>query len=409
MRVRTICSVLALCAIIGVVPAVQALVVNEIYYDGPGTDAGTFTEILGEPGFVLDGYSLVGVNGSDGLDYRTILMDGMVIPADGRLVIGQDTTVPDADYINTGVDWQNGPDQVQIRFGATIVDGICYGEAALLNCEGGTWGPDVAAGHSISRCPDGRDTDNNQADTAETLPTPGVTNDCPSLPVDMPLCEVVALDADGFPIHYGELVHITDPLLILNDDGTFTVGSLDAAATGGGCCVNLFDFNVNPGLMSGDEIDMTGTVNFYNGKVEIGSPGTTVVLLSSGNPLPDPTVITTEELALNGNAYEDCLISIDCLTIMGGTWPAEGENANIDVADQTGVIITLRIDMDTNIDGSPQPDQPFRCIGIAGQYDTTSPYFEGFQIMPRSIDDIEGGVPSPAIESSWGEIKTIFK
>ena len=244
MRVRTICSVLAFCAIIGVVPAVQALVVNEIYYDGPGTDAGMFTEILGEPGFVLDGYSLVGVNGSDGLDYRTILLDGMLIPADGRLVIGQDTTVPDYDYINTGVDWQNGPDQVQIRFGATVVDGICYGEAALLNCEGGTWGPDVAAGHSISRCPDGRDTDNNQADTAETLPTPGVTNDCPSLPVDMPLCEVVALDADGFPIHFGELVHITDPLLILNDDGTFTVGSLDAAATGGGCCVNLFDFNV---------------------------------------------------------------------------------------------------------------------------------------------------------------------
>jgi len=416
MRARTICSMwVAVALLAGFASAQGQLVINEIYYDGPGTDAGMFTEILGPPGASLDGYALVGVNGSDGADYRTVLLDGMVIPEDGYLVIAQDATCPNADYINTGMDWQNGPDEVEIRFESEfdqfeVIDGICYGFAGLLNCEGGTNGPDVASGNSISRCPNGRDTDNNADDTLETLPTPGAANDCPGGPVEMSFCEAVRLNDSGYPAHFGEFVHITEPLLVLNDDGVFTNGSIDCGVTDGECCANVFDFDYNPMLMAGDEIDLTGTVTFYNGKLEIGGPGIATLVLSSGNPLPEPQLITTEELAVNGESYESCLISLCGLTIVGGDeWPVEGSNANVLVADESGVPITLRVDRDTDIDGTPPPDQPFACVGLGGQYDNASPYFDNYQILPRGTEDIAGGIPSPAHEGSWGELKTLFK
>ncbi len=399
MRARTLFSMLATVGLIAggaaqaMLDNVDALVVNEIYYDGSGADVGMFTEILGPPGMAMDGYSLVGVNGSDGGDYMTVSLDGMVIPADGYLVVGQDATVPNVDYIRTGVDWQNGPDEVELRQGSVVIDGICYGSAALLNCEGGTNGPDVAAGRSISRCPNGRDTDNNANDTADTTPSAGVTNNCPVLPVDMTLCEAVRLDANASPVHLGELVHITADLLVLCDDDTYSLTNLDVEATDGECCVNVFDFNIDPVLAVGDMIDVTGTIALYNGKVEISGPGIVVTLVSSGHPLPDPEEITTEELATHGNDYESCLISICGLTIVGGDpWPASGSNANVTVRDDSGVDVTLRVDKETDIDGSAPPAEPFTCIGLAGQFDSSPPYTEGFQIAPRGLFDILSGV-----------------
>ncbi len=389
MRARTLMFALALLGLVTAAPSAQ-LVINEIYYDGPGTDAGTFTEILGPGDMALDGYTLVGVNGSNGEVYRTIALDGMVVPSDGRLVIAQDETVPNYDYIDSGMDWQNGPDQVQIRDAAGApIDGICYGYSELLDCEGGTNGPDVGSGNSISRCPDGEDTDDNEADTAETLPTPGEENDCGGGPdpLDLTVCEATELDAVGFPVHYGVLVHLVDPIIILNDDGTVGSGRIDCGATDGECCIYLFDFDTYIPLFEGDEVEATGTIGFYNGKLQLTGPDFVVTVLSSGNPLPDPELITTEELATNGEQYESCLIQINDVTIVGGDWPAEGDNANLDIVDETGVPTILRIDRDTDIDGSPPPDEPFCVVGLGGQYDSSSPYDEGYQIQPRSLED----------------------
>jgi len=411
MHTRTFFALLAGLGLIVGSATAQSVVINEIYYDGPGTDAGCFTEILGPAGTDLTGWTLVGVNGSDGLPYRTIVLDGMVIPADGRLVIAQDATVPDYDYIDVGVDWQNGPDEVELYEGGGYIDGICYGEAALLSCEGGTWGPDVVSGMSISRCPDGFDSNNNAEDTEETTPTPGETNACsgPPVPTDMTLCEAVALDSEGFPVNIGVLVHITTPVIVLNEHGVFSATSLDCGATDGDCCVNLFDFNYTTPVNAGDELDVIGTVAFYNGKVEISGPDLAITVLSTGNPLPDPENISAEELAVNGNAYESCLIMIDHLMITGGDpWPPEGMNANVEVTDETGVVIILRVDKETNIDGSPEPEAPFTCIGLGSQFDNAAPYTEGFQILPRSLEDIYFD-PSPVREASWGVMKSLFR
>jgi hypothetical protein len=92
-HIRTLSAGFSLLALIGVVffspPPSQAIpVIQEVLYDGPGTDADdVFTEIFGIAGMSLDGWSLVGVNGSNQQSYRTVTLEGAVIPNDGILVI----------------------------------------------------------------------------------------------------------------------------------------------------------------------------------------------------------------------------------------------------------------------------------------------------------------------------------
>jgi len=94
------------------------VVIQEVYYDQPGAD-GTevFTELFGSPGMSLDGFSLVGINGSVGEDYGTIDLSGFTIQADGiSLIADINTNLTGADLLAASIDWQNGVDAVQLRF-----------------------------------------------------------------------------------------------------------------------------------------------------------------------------------------------------------------------------------------------------------------------------------------------------
>ncbi|MBD3335849.1 MAG: hypothetical protein GF355_10070 [Candidatus Eisenbacteria bacterium] len=388
----------------------QDVIINEILYDGDGGDEGMFTELLGAPGTPLDGYALVGVNGNGGADYATIPLDGYVIPGDGYFVVGQDATVAEADLIDPAADWQNGADAVELRLNDAAVDIICYGGSEDLTCEGDP-GPDVSPGSSTARCPDGQDTDNNAEDLAEDpTPTPGAMNDAdcgPVEPTDYTVCEIMEVDADGFPVHYGEYVHIVDPVVSLNDNLTYATNRAEIAVTDGQCCTYLFDYDVLDAYPAGTVFDVVGVVDFYNGKTEVTDLELTVL---GDDVVPEPYEITTGELAANGEDYESCLVWICGLEIIEGTWPDEGSSTNLTVDDGSGPVV-LRIDSDTDIDGSPAPVQPFTAIGIAGQYDPDSPFFDGYQFLPRNLDDIiEEDCPEPTAtkRATWGQIKSTY-
>ena len=153
--------------------------IQEVLYDGSGSDdEETFTEITGQPGMALDGWSLVGVNGSNGNPYRTIPLDGAAIPADGVLVVAHENATGAAlthRDLEANVDWQNGPDAVQLRDPEDqIVDALQYGDAGQHNSGEGNPAPQVNAGWSLSRTANGADSDDNLADfTPQENPTPG--------------------------------------------------------------------------------------------------------------------------------------------------------------------------------------------------------------------------------------------
>ncbi|MEJ2644653.1 MAG: hypothetical protein P8180_06935 [Gammaproteobacteria bacterium] len=153
--------------------------ISEVLYDAVGSDGGaTFVELFGTPGFSLAGMTLVGVNGSDGRDYKSAALAG-VIPGDGVFVVADDdgsgtTAVPNADLI-ADIDLQNGPDSLQLRSGTTVLDAVGYGDfSAAVFAGEGTAAPDVGSGASLARLAGLQDTDDNVSDfQVLSAPTPG--------------------------------------------------------------------------------------------------------------------------------------------------------------------------------------------------------------------------------------------
>jgi hypothetical protein len=157
--------------------APPAVVINEILYDGVGVDSHeVFVELTGTAGTPLDGFALVGINGSDGLPYRSVPLAGVRLNPQGRAVIvhaDAQTHAPAlAELANAvgDVDFQNGPDAVLLLWRDSIVaDAVGYGF-------GGEGRPavDVAAGQSLCRRPMGHDTNDNASDFAVCpAPSPG--------------------------------------------------------------------------------------------------------------------------------------------------------------------------------------------------------------------------------------------
>lgn len=165
-------------------PPPAAVLINEALVDAPGADgaAGTtvFVELWGPPGQALDGYALVGVNGASGDDYKAIPLDGHAMGPDGLLVVahpdGAPAVVAVADLLDDRVDYQNGPDSLQVRWYATTVDALGYGAFGPGDVFAGEGSPAAAApaGQSLSRDPAHTDTDDNAADFAAGEPSPGL-------------------------------------------------------------------------------------------------------------------------------------------------------------------------------------------------------------------------------------------
>ncbi|MFC1716010.1 hypothetical protein ACFL6S_20235 [Candidatus Poribacteria bacterium] len=176
MRIRAILSVLLL-LLIGVVPSFGQVVINEVLYDPPGSDTECFVELMGEPGLGLDDYSLVGVNGDGGNKYNLIDLSGHRISQDGYFVVAQSQNVPKADLIDSKVNFQNGPDSIQLWRGDEKIDSVGYGDFSAASFAGEGKPTLDLSGYSIGRRPDGIDTDNNSVDfVGLALASPGERN-----------------------------------------------------------------------------------------------------------------------------------------------------------------------------------------------------------------------------------------
>lgn len=159
-----------------------AVIINEVKYRGPGNDqfADLFTELYGEPGLSLAGYSLRGINGANGVAYRTVDLTGGVIPADGLFVIATAGTADAAvlaarDFI-ANVDWQNGPGDAVLLLdpSGAVLDAVQYGIAAAGFFGEGAPAAETSDAESLSRDALATDSNDNSADFAAGAPSPGI-------------------------------------------------------------------------------------------------------------------------------------------------------------------------------------------------------------------------------------------
>ena len=178
------------------------LVINEVDFDVPGKDTAEFVELYNPTDcpMPISGLSLVLVNGSNMEEYRRIsLTDSgvdLVEAGDFLVIHGTDlalsASVPQIvmSYANGFI--QNGPDGLAIydEAAGVILDAFCYGaamsEVIFKGVDGafslveGEINPELTdtddAGVSISRIPDGVDSQNAAMDWALSVATPGESN-----------------------------------------------------------------------------------------------------------------------------------------------------------------------------------------------------------------------------------------
>ncbi len=103
------------------------------------------------------------------------------IGADGYFVVApssaSEAITDEADPIDDLADLQNGPDGLQLRWGALVVDALGYGDAGEHFAGEGGHAADVAEGMSLGRDNASTDTDDNSADfVAYSEWTPGTWN-----------------------------------------------------------------------------------------------------------------------------------------------------------------------------------------------------------------------------------------
>lgn len=154
--------------------------------------------------------------------------------------------------------------------------------------------------------------------------------------------------------------------------------------TGG---VTLYDGAIQAKTAGAVRVRASGRVSTYFGKTEIGEGDGTVdlyVIVSSEAPLLEVDPVWW---AADPEAYEGWPVAMRALTRVGGTWPAAGTSENLDFTAADGTAVPVRVDQDTDIDGAAEPTWPETVVGVTSQYDPTTPYLEGHQLLPRGLSD----------------------
>jgi flagellar hook assembly protein FlgD len=123
---------------------------------------------------------------------------------------------------------------------------------------------------------------------------------------------------------------------------------------------------------------------------------TDVSVLDSGNTVT-PIVLTVDQYLTNPEMYESRLIKFVGVakTATSVAWPVLGSDANMTITDGYRELL-LRIDSDTEIDGTTEPVWPVAVQGTSTQYTSASTvYNDGYQISANFPTDFTGGLQVP--------------
>ena len=188
-------------------------------------------------------------------------------------------------------------------------------------------------------------------------------------------------DADGIAIYDGDLVELTGTTLGIN----FRPAGLQfALVDDDNNGIGLFNLEGDLGysFSEGDNITVQGAISQFNGLTQINPDN--IVVNSSGNSLPESMNVDV----LGENTESSFVRMNGSFTLIDeNQWLGDGSDFNVDISNGTN-LITMRIDADTEMSTMMAPTMPFTLHGVGGQFDNEVPFDEGYQILPRTRDDI---------------------
>ncbi len=151
--------------------------IEELLYNPEGTDTGAeYIELRGEPNMGVDGVRLEGINGANGFTFFAPIVLAGSTDDNGLFVVGG-PNVPETDFPLGNITLQNGPDNIVLTDcdGRSTLDALGYGsfDGDTTFAGEAAPAPAVSEGRALSRCGDGEDTGNNNADFGAAAPSPG--------------------------------------------------------------------------------------------------------------------------------------------------------------------------------------------------------------------------------------------
>lgn len=159
-------------------------------------------------------------------------------------------------------------------------------------------------------------------------------------------------------------------------------GYLQDASAG----INVFSPSFNPGLVRGNHFALVGSILQFNGLTEISPSGAANVFNLGAATAPTPQVVSLATLFADPESYEGELITVQNLSFLSGVWGTSSTNLML----QSGST-PIQVFIQPGSTATTEPAYPVTITGIFGQFDSTTPYTGGYQLMPRDPDDLAAG------------------
>ena len=207
---------------------------------------------------------------------------------------------------------------------------------------------------------------------------------------DLNIADLRQNDQTGTAVYLDQVVTTTGIVTVANEFGA--TGPVYIQNEGAG--IALYGAGYVARLRPGCVVNVTSKVGFYSGLTELLWIDTvTVVNILDKTEIPEPTIVSISEI-LNQQwdgyeALEGSLLKLENVSFqMIGNFAG---NTNYTITDNIGYSMDIRIDNDVDLVGSPIPTVPVTIVGVLSQFDSSSPFSEGYQLLPRSSSDITGG------------------
>lgn len=384
------------------VSAQAQLVINEIMYNIPGNgEDQEYIELhnAGNTAIMLNGHRF-----TSGIVYDfpipmigTGAVNIMLAPGDFYVLALDSAAYHTAFGMAPDVEWTSGSLSnageaiVLVNNAGNVVDSVFYDDVAPWN--------DQADGDGFSLQLCDATTDNNDGanwgisrnyigmNTVTMVDslfgTPGMANTCiVILPPSYPLYtidQIDGIDANGVADSTGvtcELRGIAH-CVNFNDFGGYDFRLANSNNVG----IRIFSGATVDGYVfaEGDSLHLKGEITQFNGNLQF-EPDS-IRLISSGNMTVMPMTVTTLDESTE-NKYVQLLgmSLVDPAQWVGG--PGNTSSFNVDITSGNGDTLLMRVDNSTSLSLEPAPMGTFSIAGWGGQFDFSSPYNEGYQILP---------------------------
>lgn len=367
-----------------------ALVITEIMYNDPASDSLEFVEIFNNSDVPVQ------LNGLRMINAISHEFQDMMLAEQSYLVLARDKATVDAAFGISSIQWDNGQlnnsgEAIEIIDGnGNTIDRVEYSADAPWDAQAD------GGGYSLILCDvlmDNNDGNNwgissndagFQINGEDIFANPGGSDVCVSVRDEYPRRSIdvmTSVDAGGLPDSIGFKCALQGIVYGVDLQGGEAIQFTLIDQTGG---IGVFsNENFNYTVTEGDELVLKGTITQFNGLTQI-QPDS-LRILSTGNGLSQAQAITQLD---ESTESEFILIDAPLVLVDPGEWDESGDSFTARITDGTNEYM-FRVDSDTDVAGRPRPTDPFRLFGIGGQFDSSDPYTEGYQISPRYFEDLD--------------------